>query len=140
MRLVRPFREWSLGAKLATTFLVVVAGVATLVGVAVIRHERAALDAELRKRGVNLAEHLGRLSRDLILQDDLWGLYNRCGTRRAAPGTGRTSSCTRPCSTRPGRCWPTPIRRAIRWASRLARGAASCRGVADGHPSPERRA
>jgi hypothetical protein len=67
VRLVRPFREWSLGAKLATTFLVVVAGVATLVGVAVIRHERAALDAELRKRGINLAEHLGRLSRDVVL-------------------------------------------------------------------------
>ena len=75
MTLVRPFREWSLGAKLATTFLVVVAGVATLVGVAVIRHERTALDSELRKRGINLAEHLSRLSRDLVLQDDLWGLY-----------------------------------------------------------------
>jgi PAS domain S-box-containing protein len=86
MTLVRPFREWSLGAKLATTFLVVVAGVATLVGVAVIRHERAALDAELRKRGVNLAEHLGRLSRDLILQDDLWGLYKV--VRDTASGAG----------------------------------------------------
>jgi hypothetical protein len=73
MTLVRPFREWSLGAKVATTFLVVVAGVATLVGVAVIRHERTALDAELRKRGINLAEHLSRLSQDLVLQDDLWG-------------------------------------------------------------------
>ncbi len=86
MTLVRPFREWSLGAKLATTFLVVVAGVATLVGVAVIRHERAALDAELRKRGVNLAEHLGRLSRDLVLQDDLWGLYKV--VRDLASGAG----------------------------------------------------
>ena len=86
MTLFRPFREWSLGAKLATTFLVVVAGVATLVGVAVIRHERAALDAELRKRGVNLAEHLGRLSRDLVLQDDLWGLYKV--VRDLASGAG----------------------------------------------------
>ena len=86
MTWIRSFREWSLGAKLATTFLVVVAGVATLVGVAVIRHERAALDTELRKRGVNLAEHLGRLSRDLVLQDDLWGLYKV--VRDLASGAG----------------------------------------------------
>ena len=88
MRLVRPFREWSLGAKLATTFLVVVAGVATLVGVAVIRHERAALDTELRKRGVNLAEHLGRISRDLVLQDDLWGLYKVVRDTTSGAGDG----------------------------------------------------
>jgi HAMP domain-containing protein len=73
--LLRPFREWTLGAKLASTVFVVVAGVAALVSVSVIRHERAALDAELRKRGVNLVENLARLSVDLVLQDDPWGLY-----------------------------------------------------------------
>jgi signal transduction histidine kinase len=72
---VRPLREWTLGAKLAGTFFLVVAGVAGLVSLAVIRHERGALDEELRKRGVNLVEHLGRLSIELVLQDDLWGLY-----------------------------------------------------------------
>jgi signal transduction histidine kinase len=72
---LRPVREWTLGAKLASTFFVVVTGVAALVSVSAIRHERAALDAELRKRGVNLVENLARLSVDLVLQDDLWGLY-----------------------------------------------------------------
>jgi PAS domain S-box-containing protein len=86
VQLIRPFREWTLGAKLAITFLVVIAGVATFVGVAVTRHERAALDAELRKRGVNLAENLARLSRDLVLQDDLWGLYKV--VRDIASGAG----------------------------------------------------
>lgn len=82
----RPFREWTLGAKLAGTFLVVVAGVATLVGVAVTRHERAALDAELRKRGASLVENLARLSAELVLQDDLWGLYKV--VRDMASGAG----------------------------------------------------
>jgi signal transduction histidine kinase len=71
----RPFRDWTLGTKLATTFFLVVAGVVGLVSLAVIRHERTALDAELRKRCVDLVEHLGALSVDLVLQDDLWGLY-----------------------------------------------------------------
>jgi signal transduction histidine kinase len=75
IRVARPFREWTLGTKLAGTFFAVVAGVATLVSVAVIRHERQALDGELRKRGANLVENLARLSVDLVLQDDLWGLY-----------------------------------------------------------------
>jgi two-component system, NtrC family, sensor histidine kinase AtoS len=85
-RLLRPFREWTLGAKLASTFFVVVAGVAALVSVSVIRHERAALDAELRKRGVDLVENLARLSVDLVLQDDLWGLYKV--VRDIARGSG----------------------------------------------------
>ncbi len=84
--LVRPIHEWSLGAKLACTFLGVVAGVAALVSVSVIRHERVALDAELRKRGVNLVENLARLSVDLVLQDDLWGLYKV--VRDIARGSG----------------------------------------------------
>lgn len=84
--LVRSFHDWSLGAKLACTFLVVVAGVAALVSISVIRHERVALDAELRKRGVNLAENLQRLSIELLLQDDLWGLYKM--VRDIAGGSG----------------------------------------------------
>ena len=85
-RFPRPFREWTLGTKLAGTFFIVVAGVAALVSVSVIRHERTALDAELRKRGVNLVENLARLSVDLVLQDDLWGLYKV--VRDIARGSG----------------------------------------------------
>lgn len=83
---LHPLRQWTLGAKLAVTFFVVVAGVATLVSASVISHERRALDEELRKRGVNIAENLARLSVDLVLQDDLWGLYKV--VRDIAAGSG----------------------------------------------------
>ncbi len=71
----RAFREWSLGGKLAATLFTMVWGVALLISLAAISHERKALDAELRTRGVSLAQSLARLSVDLVLQDDLWGLY-----------------------------------------------------------------
>lgn len=80
------FREWTLGAKLAVTFVLLVAGAATVVSVAVITRGRMALDDELRKRGVNLVQSLTRLSVDPILQDDLWGLYKI--VRDVASGTG----------------------------------------------------
>jgi hypothetical protein len=83
---VRPFREWRLGTKLAATFLVVVTAVAALVSFSVITHGRLALDEELRKRGVNLVESVTRLSVDLVLQDDLWGLYKV--VRDIANGSG----------------------------------------------------
>lgn len=72
---LRSIWEWSLGTKLALTFLVVVAGVAALVSVSVISRGRAELDSELRKRGVNLTLNLARLSVEPVLQDDLWALY-----------------------------------------------------------------
>lgn len=76
MRLgLRPVWEWSLGTKLVLTFLVVVAGVAALVSASVISRGRAALDGELRKRAMNLAENVARLSVEPVLQDDLWALY-----------------------------------------------------------------
>ncbi len=68
----RPFREWTLGTKLAGTFFIVVVSVAALVSVSVLSHARRALDDELKKRGASLVEHLARLSVDLVLQDDLW--------------------------------------------------------------------
>ena len=85
-RVLRPFRDWTVGAKLASTFLVVVAGVAGLVSVSVIRHERAALDDELRKRGISVVQNLARLSVDLVLQDDLWGLYKVVRDIASEPG------------------------------------------------------
>jgi PAS domain S-box-containing protein len=75
MRRLRSIWEWSLGTKLALTFLLVVTGVAVLVSVSVIRRGRSALDEELRERGANLAQNLAKLSVDPVLQDDLWTLY-----------------------------------------------------------------
>ena len=82
----RPFRQWTLGTKLAGTFFVVVAGVAAVVSVSVISHERRALDEELRKRGASVVQNLSRLSVDLVLQDDLWALYKV--VRDIARGSG----------------------------------------------------
>lgn len=83
---LRPFREWSLGVKLAGTLFVVVAGVTALVSASLMSQTRAALEGELAKRGQGLADNLARLSRDLVLQDDLWGLYKV--VRDIADGSG----------------------------------------------------
>lgn len=83
---LRPLREWSLGVKLTSTFFVVVVGVTALVTLSVMSHARAALESELGKRGQNLVENLARLSRDLVLQDDLWGLYKVARDVVSAPG------------------------------------------------------
>lgn len=72
---LRGVRYWSIGAKLAATFVVAICGVAFLLSLFIISHQRQALDRELQQRGVNLAQSLARLSVDPVLQDDLWRLY-----------------------------------------------------------------
>jgi len=78
--------RWTIGTKLAATFVAVICAVALLISVSMITHERRALDAELRQRGVNLAQNLARLSVDLVLQDDLWRLYTVARDIVQAPG------------------------------------------------------
>lgn len=84
--MLRPFRRWTIGTKLAATFVAVICVVAFLISVSMITHERRALDAELRQRGVNLAQNLARLSVDPVLQDDLWRLYTVVRDIVQAPG------------------------------------------------------
>jgi len=69
------FRRWSLGAKLASTFSLVIALVAGLVSLSVISRSRRALEHELRERGADAAQNLSRLGADLVLVQDAWSLY-----------------------------------------------------------------
>jgi PAS domain S-box-containing protein len=72
---LRGIRHWSIGTKLAATLVAVICGVAFLLSVSIISHQRQALDTELQQRAINLAQSLARLSVDPLLQDDLWRLY-----------------------------------------------------------------
>lgn len=69
------FHRWTLGAKLASTFSFVIALVVTLVSLSVVSRSRLALEHEMRERGADAAQNLSRLGADLVLEQDLWGLY-----------------------------------------------------------------
>jgi PAS domain S-box-containing protein len=120
------FRHWTLGWKLSLTFCVVILIVAMLMSLFVIRHEERALDTELRLRGEDLAENLARLSVDLLMQDDEWGLYRL--SRDLVRGQARPEGTAKivvhaaivkqdgivlahsdPGHVRPGKPWPDPM-------------------------------
>lgn len=69
------FRRWTLGAKLAATFAVVVSLVVLVVSLFVVSRSRSALEHELRDRAAETVHNLARSSADLVLEEDLWGLY-----------------------------------------------------------------
>jgi two-component system sensor histidine kinase HydH len=69
------FHRWTLGAKLAATFATVVSLVVLVVSLWVIARSRSALEHELADRGADAARNLSRLSAELVLEEDLWGLY-----------------------------------------------------------------
>jgi two-component system, NtrC family, sensor histidine kinase HydH len=69
------FHRWTLGAKLAATFAVVITLVVLAVSLWVVARSRRALEHELRDRGADAARNLSRLSAELVLEEDLWGLY-----------------------------------------------------------------
>jgi two-component system sensor histidine kinase HydH len=70
-----PFHRWTLGAKLAATFAGVISLVVLVVSLWVVSRSRTALEHELRERGADAAHNLSRLSAELVLEEDLWGLY-----------------------------------------------------------------
>jgi two-component system, NtrC family, sensor histidine kinase HydH len=69
------FHRWTLGAKLAATFAAVISLVVLLVSLWVVARSRSALEHELADRGADAARNLSRLSAELVLEEDLWGLY-----------------------------------------------------------------
>jgi signal transduction histidine kinase len=69
------FRSWTLGAKLAATFAAVILLVVAVVSLSVIAGIRRSIERDLRERGADAAHNLARLSAELVLDDDLWGLY-----------------------------------------------------------------
>ena len=69
------FHRWTLGAKLAATFATVISAVVLVVSLWVVARSRSALEHELADRGMDAARNLSRLSADLVLEEDLWGLY-----------------------------------------------------------------
>jgi signal transduction histidine kinase len=75
MKVNLDFRTWKLGTKLAATFSTVIVLVVALVSLAVVSRSRHALEQELRERGADAVQNLSRLSAELVLDEDLWGLY-----------------------------------------------------------------
>jgi signal transduction histidine kinase len=69
------FRRWTLGAKLAATFSAVILLVVAIVSLSVMSGIRRTIEQDLRERGADATHNLARLSAELVLDDDLWGLY-----------------------------------------------------------------
>lgn len=73
-RVLEP-RSWTLGAKLAATFSAVILLVVGVVSASVMAGIRRSIERDLRERGADAAHNLAHLSAELVLEDDLWGLY-----------------------------------------------------------------
>jgi signal transduction histidine kinase len=69
------FRSWSLGAKLAATFSAVIVLVVGVVSVTVMTGVRRTIEQDVRTRGADAAHNLSRHSAELVLEEDLWGIY-----------------------------------------------------------------
>lgn len=69
------FHRWSLGAKLAGTFAMVILLVVLVVSISLASQSRRALEQMLRDRGSETAQNLARLSAGMVLEEDLWGIY-----------------------------------------------------------------
>ncbi|HEY6006208.1 MAG TPA: ATP-binding protein [Anaeromyxobacter sp.] len=80
--------RWTLGAKLAATFATVISLVVLVVSLWVVARSRSALEHELGDRGADAARNLSRLSAELVLEEDLWGLYKVVRDVVGADGDG----------------------------------------------------
>ena len=87
-RLLQRIQGFSLGTKLACTFVLLIYGVSMLLTLISLHHQRAALGEELIQEATLVAENTARLATDLVLRQDIWELYklSRDIAQGEAPG------------------------------------------------------